>query len=1520
MLKFLLAAGSVAIRTRRLGLHVVLLLLAGFGLLPSGAWAQSVPVAQWALTSNNASTYTAPGLSAGTSTLKRMAVSSGLATTQPAVPAYSAAGQATAPTADGLWSAVGGTLNRKYYQQFTITAGTASTVRLDTLVFAESYTYTASNTKLAIVYSKTGFTTNDSTEISGTGTLNKGALTVAASGGFSKGIAVLQSNTGPVNPTNTYRLTLNGATGVTLTAGQTLTFRLYNACGSGSNGKYVQLRNLAAVGQVLSVAGITTTTAQVSFATLAAGGYTYAIGTSPAGGTATQTTAPNAANNYVATYTISGLTSATAYTATVTATPAGSPAGPAVPTITSPTFTTANASCPDVSNVAAGGITQTGASVSFTPGSGNTSFVVTYTPSGGSATTVSPNPIASPVALSGLTGSTAYTVTVQSVCASGSGTGQAITFTTLTCADPSGLAVSGITNNSASVSFTPGSSNSNYALSYYPTGSPGAAVTLNPTGSPVPLSGLAAATPYTVTLQSTCANGAVSNVLTRTFTTRLASSPVLQQWPLTASASDDPAARAAGVTPSTAALSNLVVSDGSSKDGESTFLPAYSSLGQGIAPNADGTGWNGTVNLTRYEEFAVTAAPGGSVRADSLVFSAGGYGSTMNVSVAYSTDGFATAGTFIAGSQATPVALNKVSSTGYSVLRLPLTGPAGVTIAAGATISFRLYYALGTSSARHALTKNLYVTGVATAACPAATAVSVSNVTAVSAQLNFTPGAGNTSYTVALTPQGGSSTTVTPAPTASPVMLTGLDASTTYTATLQTNCGGTPGYVQSVSFTTPAANSGVLQQWLLTADNADNTAVRSYAVTASTPTFTGLVASTNTTSSSPPIPANSTTYGQAFAPAGNGGGWSGSVSSGTLGGALYEDFTLTAASGSNLRADTLVFSAAYYNTNAGYVAAAYSTDNFATSTFVLGTLAAPVAATNYNTASSMATYRVVLGGITRASGQTLKVRLYFGAGTSSSGRYALLRNAYFSGEGFVNNLPNLTIGDTRSVVSGTTYGNVTVLPGGAATLTGLLVAQGNILVQNGGVLNTACQPIAGTNFTLAAGGELQICDPAGIAASGSTGAVQVTGTRSFSPDGIYTYTGTFTNGANPQSGSGLPATVRSLKINLAAASDTLQLNSDATVNTGLVLSRGVLKGYLPDGSGAHLLTLGRNATISETATSFVLGQVQSATLSFVADGNSTGFGGLGLSLTAHTAGSAALPGNTYVVRTTGTPVYGVTPTMGVNAGITSRSIRRQYRVVPTVETGLNMDLVFGYSPSTAELNGIPAANLQLFSRPIAGGLWRPEGGSASANTITLTGLTHLSDWTLGNKAAPLPVTLTLFDAERQGQQIVLTWATATEQNSKGFNVQVSTDGHEFRTVGFVASINANSTQPQAYRFVNAPANPTGTRYYRLQQVDMDGSSTYTAPKVVVFAPAAVLEASPNPFTDVLYLNTHATEASRTTAVFTDGVGRTVLKQVLEVPAGAAQLTLGGLGQLPQGLYILRFTLDKQLRYLKVVKE
>ncbi|HEX8425298.1 T9SS type A sorting domain-containing protein [Hymenobacter sp.] len=83
----------------------------------------------------------------------------------------------------------------------------------------------------------------------------------------------------------------------------------------------------------------------------------------------------------------------------------------------------------------------------------------------------------------------------------------------------------------------------------------------------------------------------------------------------------------------------------------------------------------------------------------------------------------------------------------------------------------------------------------------------VSSVSGTSATLTFSPGAGHTSYTVTYTPTGGTATTLTPAPTSSPIVITGLTNSTTYALRLQTNCtGGVTGTVINTTFTTGPTN------------------------------------------------------------------------------------------------------------------------------------------------------------------------------------------------------------------------------------------------------------------------------------------------------------------------------------------------------------------------------------------------------------------------------------------------------------------------------------------------------------------------------------------------------------------------------------------------------------------------------------------------------------------------------------------------------------------------------------------
>jgi hypothetical protein len=218
---------------------------------------QSDPLIWWPMSRNNqdSTAIRSPRLLAMVPTLKALYVSNG--TTLSTIPAYSKQfGQALGASSngDGTWAVVGGTLKRNYYEQFTVTAS-GGTVRLDSLLLSSAFYNTSSNTKLAVVYSKSAFVSDSSDVSAGTGP----GVTSTAYGSFAAPILLPNQTNGP---TNVYHLVLNGSTGVVLTAGQTLTIRLYWACGSTGTPRYALLKNVVVKGaaQVITAA----TSAQVA--------------------------------------------------------------------------------------------------------------------------------------------------------------------------------------------------------------------------------------------------------------------------------------------------------------------------------------------------------------------------------------------------------------------------------------------------------------------------------------------------------------------------------------------------------------------------------------------------------------------------------------------------------------------------------------------------------------------------------------------------------------------------------------------------------------------------------------------------------------------------------------------------------------------------------------------------------------------------------------------------------------------------------------------------------------------------------------------------------------------------------------------------------------------------------------------------------------------------------------------------------------------------------------------------------
>lgn len=121
--------------------------------------------------------------------------------------------------------------------------------------------------------------------------------------------------------------------------------------------------------------------------------------------------------------------------------------------------------------------------------------------------------------------------------------------------------------------------------------------------------------------------------------------------------------------------------------------------------------------------------------------------------------------------------------------------------------------------------------------------------------------------------------------------------------------------------------------------------------------------------------------------------------------------------------------------------------------------------------------------------------------------------------------PDLVVSTANQVVAGGNYNSITVMSTGSGTLQGPVQVNTSVTVQSGARLDTNCQPLTGSgSFTVADGGTLGICDAAGIAATGSTGAIQVTGPRSFSAAASYVYSGTTAQVTGP----GLPSQVREL--------------------------------------------------------------------------------------------------------------------------------------------------------------------------------------------------------------------------------------------------------------------------------------------------------------------------------------------------------------------------------------------------------
>ena len=124
---------------------------------------------------------------------------------------------------------------------------------------------------------------------------------------------------------------------------------------------------------------------------------------------------------------------------------------------------------------------------------------------------------------------------------------------------------------------------------------------------------------------------------------------------------------------------------------------------------------------------------------------------------------------------------------------------------------------------------------------------------------------------------------------------------------------------------------------------------------------------------------------------------------------------------------------------------------------------------------------------------------------------------------------------------------------------------------------------------------------------------------------------------------------------------------------------------------------------------------------------------------------------------------------------------------------------------------------------------------------------------LSHEVGVLPIELANFEAFKRVRDVELNWTTLSEENNKGFYIERSDNRTDFNPLDFIEG-NENSTHEINYSFIDS--SPLGgINYYRLKQIDFDGTFEYSDVVSIDFATLPNTIIFPNPVSDKITIQT-----------------------------------------------------------------
>ncbi len=182
----------------------------------------------------------------------------------------------------------------------------------------------------------------------------------------------------------------------------------------------------------------------------------------------------------------------------------------------------------------------------------------------------------------------------------------------------------------------------------------------------------------------------------------------------------------------------------------------------------------------------------------------------------------------------------------------------------------------------------------------------------------------------------------------------------------------------------------------------------------------------------------------------------------------------------------------------------------------------------------------------------------------------------------------------------------------------------------------------------------------------------------------------------------------------------------------------------------------------------------------------------------------------------------------------------------------------------------------------------------------------------------VPVEMTLFSGAFENGGVILKWITATELNNFGFEIERRDDFSSYEKIGFVNG-NGTTTNRITYNFIDQ--NLSAKRYYyRLKQLDLDGTFDYSAEIAVdieMLKDFKLFQNYPNPFNPTTNIKYYVPDAGKLKIGLYDVLGNELATLVdKEVQIGSYEMTIDGTN-LASGTYFVKMISQSNQQTIKI---